>query len=55
MDVYVDCNFQGSIPFKNIFRDLPDVDSVEVVSVLLENGEIRSLIWTERVAETRRF
>jgi hypothetical protein len=33
MDVYVDCNFQGSIPFKTVFRDLPDVNSVEVVSV----------------------
>jgi len=42
MDVYVDCNFQGSIPFKNLFRNLPDVNSVQVVSLFLENGEIRS-------------
>ncbi|EZA50675.1 Thrombospondin-3a [Ooceraea biroi] len=30
MDVYVDCGFQGSIPFKKNFREMPDMENLNV-------------------------
>lgn len=42
LDVYADCTFEGSIPFKRAFRQIPEMENLHVQVVSLFRSAERS-------------